>query len=98
MNGSTGSRAMNIRPSTLLAGLAAVLFLVLLPDSSPAQELRAEAAVEKLQVYVGESFVLQIQIKGSETPERSSVRAAQVPSSRSSSVGEAMPTYTCFED
>ena len=30
--------------------------------------------------------------------ERSSVRAAQVSSSRSSSVGEAMPAYTCFED
>ena len=70
MSSSTGSRATNIRPSTLLAGLVTVLFLVLLPDSSPAQELRAEAAVEKQQVYVGESFVLQIQIKGSETPEK----------------------------
>ena len=64
---------MHIRPSTLLVGLVAVLYLALLPDPSPAQALRAEAVVEKLQVFVGESFVLQIQIKGSETPEKPSL-------------------------
>lgn len=64
---------MHIRKNAVLVGLLAVLFLVLLPDPSPAQELRAEAVVEKLQVYVGESFVLQVQIKGSETPEKPSL-------------------------
>ena len=51
-----------------IRGLA-VLLLALLPAYLQAQTFTAEAAVEKLQVYVGEPFVFQIQVQGTETPE-----------------------------
>jgi hypothetical protein len=49
-------------------GWVVVLF-VLLPLCSQAQTFTAEAAVEKLQVYVGEPFVFQVQVKGNDSPE-----------------------------
>ncbi len=55
------------------AVVVAALLLVVSPIESAAQELRAEAAVEKLQVYVGEPFVFQVQVKGSESPEKPSL-------------------------
>ena len=55
------------------AVVAAMLLLVAFPAESVAQELRAEAAVEKPQVFVGESFVFQVQVKGSESPEKPSL-------------------------
>ncbi|MDA1313056.1 MAG: BatD family protein [Acidobacteria bacterium] len=47
----------------------AVMLLALLPAYAQAQTFTAEAAVEKLQVYVGEPFVFQIQVKGADTPD-----------------------------
>jgi hypothetical protein len=40
-----------------------------------AQELSATAAVENQQVFAGEPFVLQIQIEGSDTPEKPELNA-----------------------
>lgn len=55
------------------SAVAAALLLMALPAESVAQELRAEVGVEKLQVYVGEPFVFQVQVKGSESPEKPSL-------------------------
>src|SRR5512147_1141338 len=45
-----------------------ILFLAAFPLAS--QELDAEAAVEKDEVFVGETFVYQIKVNGSEAPEQ----------------------------
>ena len=39
-------------------------------STAPAQTLKAEAALEKVQVYVGEPFVFQIRVEGSDSPEK----------------------------
>ncbi len=51
----------------VLGSVAALLML--LPLCSQAQTFTAEAAVEKLEVYVGEPFVFQVQVKGTDSPE-----------------------------
>ena len=68
----TACRA-RLRTGAWRATVAPILVLFVLPARAPAQELRADAAVEKLQVYVGEPFVFQIQVKGSESPEKPSL-------------------------
>ena len=46
-----------------------LLLLTGLPAPAVSQTFSAEAAVEKLDVYVGESFVYQIQVEGTNTPD-----------------------------
>jgi len=57
--------------------LLAILLLVV-PGVAHAQEdapLRAEAAVESSRVYVGQAFLYQIQVSGSDSPERPDLSA-----------------------
>ncbi len=55
---------------TRCRGAILLFFLVLLlPVSAWCVELSVRAAVEKQEVYVGESFLLQIQIEGDDSPE-----------------------------
>ena len=58
----------------LLAGLLCVT-PASLGLTARAQQFSVQAAIEKNQVFVGESFVFQIQIEGSDSPEKPDVSA-----------------------
>ncbi len=45
-----------------------MLALVLIGTTAEAQQLRADAAVERTSVFVGEPFIFQIQVSGSDRP------------------------------
>jgi len=47
-----------------------LIFIPFFSKGAVAEPLRAVAAVERSSVFVGESFVFQIQVSGSENPER----------------------------
>ena len=73
MSRSLRSQTKRTPPSAWWSAVVVVLLLFALPIESAGQELRADAAVEKLQVFVGEPFVFQVQVKGSESPEKPSL-------------------------
>jgi len=65
------------RPALLFALLAGLLcaWPAVIGLTARAQQFKVQAAIEKNQVFVGESFVFQIQIEGSESPEKPDVSA-----------------------
>ncbi|MBU0729001.1 MAG: BatD family protein [Proteobacteria bacterium] len=54
-----------LRNIFIIAWILAVIFL---PVLASGQELAARAAVEKQEVFVGESFLFQVQVEGDEAP------------------------------
>ena len=68
------SKTVN-RPALFLALLAALLCVwpASLGLTALAQQFNVQTAIEKNQVFVGESFVFQIQIEGSDSPEKPDV-------------------------
>lgn len=53
----------------------AVFFsLILFHGKAGAEQLRADAAVERNNVFVGEPFIFQIQVRGSENPEKPDIK------------------------
>ncbi len=68
--------AKSVNSSTLFFALLAGLLSVCpasLGLTALAQPFNVQAAIEKNQVFVGESFVFQIQIEGSDSPEKPDV-------------------------
>lgn len=63
---------MLVLPRTL-AGLAVIPALVLAQDA----ELRARAAVRSQQVYLGQHFLLQVQIEGTDSPDPVDMRVLE---------------------
>ena len=49
-------------------------FLLLWPFAVRAEDVQVQAVVEKNRVYVGEPFVLQIQVEGSDHPQQPDMR------------------------
>ena len=56
-------------------GSVVLALCVLLPASALAEGVSVRAAVEKSEVYVGESFVFQIQVEGSDSPQQPDLSA-----------------------
>ncbi|MCP4681918.1 MAG: protein BatD [Desulfobacterales bacterium] len=50
------------------------IFLIFIHGNAGAEQLRADAAVERDNVFLGEPFIFQIQVKGSEKPEKPSLK------------------------
>lgn len=62
---------MNRRSTAIRALIAIASALAFLPcQNATAEQLQARAAVEREAIYLGEAFAFQIQISGSENPER----------------------------
>jgi hypothetical protein len=59
-----------IKPKPILAFLFVVIFIFFLGLHASAEPLRAVAIVEHSSVFVGEPFIFQIQVSGSEHPEK----------------------------
>jgi hypothetical protein len=60
---------MHKRLCILVGSVISAIFLLLIP-SSFAQTLSAQVAVSDSQVYVGEPFTIQIQVSGSDSPDK----------------------------
>jgi hypothetical protein len=66
-------RTGNDMENNLLKKMTIVIILLVIlwiPSIAPAEELKVVAAVEKTEVFLGESFIYQITVEGSNTPER----------------------------
>jgi hypothetical protein len=59
-----------ITPKHILAFVFAVVLTSYLSSNAQAKPLSADAVVERSSVFVGEPFIFQIQVSGSENPER----------------------------
>jgi len=59
-----------IRPKHILAFVIAVVLTSSLSLNAQAIPLSADAVVERSSVFVGEPFIFQIQVSGSENPEK----------------------------
>ena len=59
-----------IRPKHILAFVIAVVLTSSLSLNAQAKPLSADAVVERSSVFVGEPFIFQIQVSGSENPEK----------------------------
>jgi hypothetical protein len=59
-----------ITPKNILAFVFAVVLTSYLSSNAQAKPLSADAVVERSSVFVGEPFIFQIQVSGSENPEK----------------------------
>lgn len=65
----------NLKPACILGVFLCLWFLIGNHQTATAARVSAWAAVEKTEVYVGESFIFQIQIQGHDAPAEPNVSA-----------------------